>query len=982
MITRVLRVGRTTHGFEVDRVEEIPELRSRAAVFTHQKTGAHVVHLLNDDPNNLFCVGFRTPVYDNTGVPHIIEHSVLAGSEKFPLKDPFKEMLKGSLQTFLNAITYPDKTIYPVSSQVERDFYNLVDVYCDAVFHPLLSELTFLQEGWHFDLENPDDPVSIKGIVYNEMRGVFSDFRSHVSRKSMSNLLPDTTYFYESGGEPESITDLTYQAFRAFHEQYYHPSNAFILLYGNIPPQKTLEFLHTRYLVGYDRRPVDSVVKPQVVWHEPRRIELSAPAPREDDGTASVIVCWLFGDATDPLTMLLGRIFSHYLLDTQTSPLRRALVDSKLGEDLDDMTGFEDDLAQAMFCAGLRRTKPKHADEIRRLVFDTLDREIERGLDPELLEGSVRQVEFCLREIADAGSFPYNLILAERCYRSWIHGGDPIAHLRFGPLLETVKKHKAQGTGFFVGKLRELLLDNPHHLLSVVKASSELGASLGKKTQEQAARLSKSFTDSDRRHYHQVTLDLLTAQKAAPSPEAVASLPKLCKEDLPPEGEKVPTLIEQRAGIEMHAHPLFTAGIVYLDICFDLSCLPLNLLPYYPLYSELLTRCGAAGFSYQEMAKRISLATGGIGCSDMCATRFGAADQVVFEGFFHGKALPERVDDMLGILRDLFCRPRLDDHKLIRDILFEMRNEMSASVLRSGHLFAVGHAAATLTGSNHVNEILDGVAQLRFLDRLVEQDDTDSIHNAMEQVHRTVVSRDKCLMVVTCEDPDSMWKRMDDFVGNLPPGQEQVVQEREPSPAQTEPVAIEISSSVNYVARCVGQDQVTARDMGRLYLLARNLSTGFLWDRVRVEGGAYGGMATVTASHPVFSCASYRDPNLTRTLDNFRDCLAYVAAGLPEDEVNQNIIGTIGKIDHPRNPHSKGLGESVALLCGRIPSVRQELREAVLNCGPKDLVRVAEKLIESKRTAVVVLGSKDAFDKAAGEGFRFRRTSLLESPAH
>ncbi len=978
MVSQKLTVGQAISGFEVERIEDIPELRSEAAIFIHQKTGARVLHLFNEDPNNLFCICFRTPVYNNTGVPHILEHSVLAGSTKFPLKDPFKEMLKGSLQTFLNAITYPDKTMYPVSSQVEKDYYNLVDIYCDAVFNPLLTEMTFAQEGWHFDLENLTDPVSIKGIVYNEMKGVFSDFRSHVARKTMSELFPKTTYYYESGGEPEHITGLSYEQFREFHEQYYHPSNSFTVLYGNISSEKTLTFLQDKFLSSFDRREVNSDIQLQPVWDEPRRIQFSAPASKEDDGTASVIVSWLFGTSSDPLTALLGRIFSHYLFDNESSPLRRALIDSKLGEDLDDMCGFEGDLVHGMFCAGLRKTKPGQADAVRNLIFNTLTREVEKKLDADLLEGSIRQIEFRLREITDGGHFPYNLKLAERALRSWIYNGDPLAHLKFEEPLQTIKKKKGDGTEYFAEKMRELLIDNTHNLMSVIVASSEMGEQLGKKSEEQAASLSKDFKEDDRKLYHVLTKNLLEEQKSRPSPEDLATLPKLSREDIPLENEKVPTKLETIKGIPLYTHPLFTAGIVYLDIAFDLSVIPADVLPYFPLYSELLTRCGAAGCSPEEMAKRISLATGGISGSEMCTTRFGTDDELVFKCFFHGKVLPERFDEMIAIFNDLFNKPELDNDKLLHDILFEMRNDLTGAIIRSGHNFAVANAGSRLIKSRYIDEILDGVSQLRFLDTLIKKDEMRSVADTMARLHDLVINKKKCIMSTTCEEPGRYMKTLSSFIHTLPEtDHEDAPIAFDPEPAG-KPLGIEISSSVNYMARSWKLDTLTPEAMGQFYLLSRNLSTGFLWDKVRVEGGAYGGMALTSSSHPVFSCASYRDPNLSRTLENFTAGLKTVIESVTDEEVDQGVIGAIGRMDQPLSPHGKGFGETLALLCNRTEESRQQVREAVLHSSAATLKQRAGQILDIKESAITIFGSSSAFDDAEKDGVSFIREPLLE----
>ncbi len=981
MIQEQLQTGQLVHGFRIERGEEIPELRCRALILEHEKTGARLVHLRNDDPNNLFCIGFRTPVYDNTGVPHILEHSVLSGSRKFPLKDPFKELLKGSLQTFLNAMTYPDKTLYPVSSQVEADFYNLVDVYCDAVFNPLLTRETFYQEGWHFDLPDPNGEVSIKGIVYNEMKGVFSDFHSHVTRKTMGALFPDTTYYFESGGEPEHIPELTYEQFVAFHQTYYHPSNAYIFLYGNLPTSKTLAFLDDNYLQGFERREVAAAIKPQPRWSAPRTLEIEAPAAKEDDGTASVILAWLLGPATDPLNGLLGQIFTRYLIGTQSSPLRRALIDSGLGEDLDEMSGFEGELVQTFFAVGLRRTRAEHAAAISRLVRETLEKEVNGGLDDDLLEGAIRRTEFRLREITDSGHYPYNLLLADRCYRSWIYDGDPLAHLRFAAPLEKIKAEKARGSGFFRNWLRTWMLENRHHLVSVVTASARMGRELGELTARQAAELSRKFTAEERQFYYQLTRKLAREQQRPPSPEALASLPRLRRRDLPPRNREVATVETRLADdIAWLQHPLFTAGIIYLDIGFDLNGIPDELLSYLPLYTQMISRCGAAGLDYQQMATRISLATGGIGCGELCFNTLAdlnAGEELFFQLFFHAKTLPERLPETIAILRDLFQQPELDNPKLLKDLALEMRNDLQAGIPRSGHQFAISHAAARLSTAKMINEQLSGLAQLRFLSRLLHAEDLTALPAAMTQLHQLIINRRGCRVSLTAEQPEECRQELERLLGTLPSRECRRRQYQGATAADPRVHGIEINSSVNYVARVWRQADFSPQLVGHLHLLARNLSTGLLWDKIRVEGGAYGGMAVASGSHPVFACASYRDPNLEKTLEIFHQSLETVAAGLPETEVEQSIIGTIGRLDAPKGPHDRGFGESIARFSGRSPDYRQQVREAILDSGPEDLAREAAGLLANPRQAASVYGSPKAFAAARAAGLTLISEPLL-----
>jgi Zn-dependent M16 (insulinase) family peptidase len=968
-----ITLNASLNGFKCIRIQPIEELNVTAYEFMHQKNGARLIHIYNDDPDNLFSIAFRTPVYDSTGVPHILEHSVLCGSKKFPIKDPFQELLKGSLQTFLNALTYPDKTVYPVSSQVEKDYYNLVDVYCDAVFNPMLTENTFYQEGWHFDVEDITKPVGIKGIVYNEMKGVFSNFSSHVDRKSLSSIFPDTTYFHESGGEPEHITSLTYQQFREFHRKYYHPSNSFIILYGNLPSEKTLRFLNDNYIGNFERLEIDSAIQEQVLWNAPREQSILAPAPKEDDGTATIAALWIFGDAADPVVTLGGKILTHYLLGTESSPLKRALIDSGLGEDLDDISGFESDLAQTIFAAGLRKCLPENGSKVLDCIMMTLRSEVARGMDPELLEGAIRQIEFSLREVT-GGHFPFNLRLAERCYRSWIYDGDPFAHLAFEKPLSTIK---SSGIGFFIELIKTKLLDNPHRLLSTVIASSEMGKELEQQTQQHAASLTQHFTNEDKKRFAVLTDELLTQQKTPPTPESLATLPKLDKRDLPAEGRTYPIEVRTIGQTQVHLHDVFTSGIVYADCGFDLRVIPSDLIPYLPLYSELLTRCGAGGIGYEKMATEIALATGGINSSITCKTKIGAENELMFYLFFSGKSLLARTEQMLDIMKKILTAPELDNAKQIRDILKEERNGLHASIVSSGHQFALMNASSHISQSRYIDEIMGGISQLRFLDALVSRDGVDDIIAAIKKIHALLINKNRCVLSVTVETPSSIEKQIQSFVSSLPAVDSSDAHYNFKMNIPENPKAIEISSAVNFVGKVWKLPALTAADAGRLYLVARHLSTGYLWDKVRVEGGAYGGMSMMSVAHPVFACASYRDPNLKSTIDHFAKGIAEVKSGISQEKIDQSIIGTIGKIDSPLAPHSQGFGSTIDYLSGYTKEYKQKLREAVLNATTESLTATANKILDIKENVTTVLGGGAAIDAATNEGLHFIRETLL-----
>lgn len=963
-------------GFTADRVETIPELRSTAYQFTHSKTGARIIHLYNQDPNNLFSVAFRTPVSDSTGVPHILEHSVLCGSKKFPVKDPFQELLKGSLQTFLNALTYPDKTVYPVSSQVEKDYYNLVDVYCDAVFNPLITENTFYQEGWHFEVEDLSKPVNIKGIVYNEMKGVFSEFSSHVSRKTMSNLYPDTTYFHESGGDPQNITDLTYDQFREFHSKFYHPSNSYIFLYGNLPSAKTLNFLNEGYLNGFNFLEIDSNIKRQSPWSAPKTFTCEAPASKEDDGTATVILAWIFGESTDPVDALCGSILSHYLLGTEIAPLKRALVDSGLGEDIDNFSGFDGELVQSIFAAGLRKCRPQNAEKIKELIISTLKDQVEKGLDPELLEGALRQVEFNRREIAK-GYFPYNLKLADRCYRSWLYDGDPLAHLAFEKPLSFIKAQMSEG-GYFQGIIKKRLLENNHNLLSVIVASSAMGEKLQSQTEKQALELSKGFGEQEKNQIKALTEKLIAQQKVPSAPEQLEKIPKLHKADLPTQEKLVAANDQQLGGVRFLSHPVFTSGIAYLDIGFKMDRVPSDLLPFLPVYLELMTRCAAGRFSYEQMAKRIAMSTGGVGSSVVCRTKIGSEDDLLFASFFHGKALEGRFDEMLEIFSDLLTSPNLENRKQIKDILVEERNSMASSIISSGHGYAMSHASAALSRSCYIDELLGGISQLRFISNLLDNDSVDHVIQACKRLHDCIVSTENCVISLTAQEPNIFCSSLEQLIAKIPSRSFEPHPLPKPIGQQGELKGIEISSAVNFAARAWKVAGQEASDQANLFLLARNLSTGYLWDKVRVEGGAYGGMASTSVFNPVFSCASYRDPNLQSTLNHFEKGLEEVGKGVPQDRVDQSIIGSIGKFDAPKSPHGQGFGESLNILSNNTPQYRQEIRDALLGATTQSMKKAAQTVLESQSWAVTVLGSSAAFDTAEKQGLSLGREPLLQ----
>jgi Zn-dependent M16 (insulinase) family peptidase len=604
-------------------------------------------------------------------------------------------------------------------------------------------------------------------------------------------------------------------------------------------------------------------------------------------------------------------------------------------------------------------------------------RQADSGMNGDLLDGALRQVEFSLREV-NGGHFPRHLRLADRCYNSWLYGGDPLAHVAFEKTLASLNARGDPRNTFFRGIIRERLLDNMHRLRVVVSASSGKGRELERQSEQQAQTLSAAFTPAGLERLSTLTRELRLQQSSPPSAEALASLPRLSRADLPLQGHEVPCAAGTAAGVPFFCHPVFTSNIVYLDIGFDLRTVTPELIPYLPLYLELLGRCGAAGLSYERMATRIALSTGGIGATSTSRAVLDAPDGLFFRSFIHGKCLLPRFNDMLGILLDLFTQPDLSNEKQIKDILFETRNGLNASVIGSGHHVAMLLASSRLSYSRYVEELLGGVNQLRFLNSRCRDTAVDGIAACLKRLHGTIIDKKACVVSVTAEDPEALTGAVASFLETIPSKDSPLPAAFPETAAGVKPQGIEISSAVNFSARAWRLGAFDPDEYGLILLLARYLSTGYLWDKVRVEGGAYGGMAAVSVAHPVFSCMAYRDPNIVSTLTHFERGLAKAAEGVPQDALDQNVIGTVGMIDKPKPPHSRGLGETIDRLCGYLPEKRQRLREAVLSATPEKLKKTARKILDTRESAVAVLGSAAALDSAEEKGLSFDRQPLLK----
>jgi Zn-dependent M16 (insulinase) family peptidase len=964
-----LDAGEIRHGFKIRRVEQIPEIRVTAYEIEHERTGAKLLHLHCNDRENLFSIGFRTPPRDSTGVPHILEHSVLAGSEHYPLKDVFNELLRGTLQTFINAFTYPDKTVYPVASQERTDFFNLARVYTDLVLGPRLLKETFQQEGHHLEFD-ANGKLTVSGIVYNEMKGAYSSPETLMFKALQENLYPETPYACDSGGDPEAIPDLTYDQFREFHRTFYSPTNARLFLYGNIPTEDHLRFL-AEVLAGFDRIKVDSTVGLQNRWKKPRAIRGFYPIDQEEKltGKTTVNLGWMTAENTDGETAMLLTIVADLLVGNAAAPLRKALIDSGLGEDLSPVTGLERDLKQIAFAVGLRGTDPKKVPGIESLILDTLREIAAKGFDRDLIEGTLHQVEFHGREMV-RGAYPYGIVLMGRAYHTWLYDGDPLTDLNFPRTILEIRRKWEADPALFQEVVRRWLIDNPHRLLSVMEPSRTFQEEREQAERERMARLAASLPPEVGERIRREAAMLKRFQEQPDSAEAAATLPKLKVGDISRDIETIPTDTTSIDGIPVLSHDLFTNEIAYVDFAFDVSGVSEELQPYLPLLGKLTTQMGAAGLSYAEMAKRIALRTGGLSAG------LGAGLTVDGSGnwqkmIFSVKALYRNVKEALGIVRDILAAGDLTDEARMRDLILEKKNGLHASVIPSGHLFAQMAASVSFSLPAWRNEQWHGRTQLGFITGAADRlpDLLENLRAKLTRLRETVFVRRRLTLNLTAEG--EMLRGIVEAAGRTT----EALQEGGAPGVMTEAtrerthIGISIPAQVCYVAKVLAAPPYADPFSAALFVLAKQLSNGDLYRRIRVQGGAYGGSCRYEPASGLFAFLSYRDPHLEETLDVYREAADFVCRNpVSRKEMEKAVIGAIGVLDRPLDPAGKGYTALIREFSGMTDDVRRRFRNDVLDITPGAVQEAARRyLAEAAGAGVVAVCAPEERLKRANE---------------
>lgn len=968
-----LHTGQITQGFKVLRVKELPAIRVTAYEIEHMETGAKIVHLHAFDRENLFAIGFRTPPYDSTGLPHILEHSVLAGSEKYPLQDVFKELMRSSLQTFINAFTYPDKTIYPVASQIKADFFNLARVYCDLVLHPRLLQETFLQEGHHLEFSIPDDLSSdliISGIVYNEMKGVYSSPDALMYKILQESIFPDSIYAFDSGGDPHVIPGLTYEQFCEFHRKYYSPTNSRIFIYGDIDTLEHLEFL-AEMLDGFERVHVDSAITSQKRLAQPRIVKGTYPIVKNEplQNRTIVNVAWLMSENTDYETSLFLGIISSLLVGSAASPLRKALIDSGLGEDLTPVSGLESELKQLMFCTGLRNTQTPDAQKIETLILETLKKITDEGYDADLIEGILHQVEFHGKEIV-RGSYPYGISLMGSVFQTWLYDGDPLIGLDFPQIIKNIRHRWADDPHIFQKMTQEWFLDNPHRILSIMEADSDFNDQQNALYQEKMAAVKASLSTPELETINDQAKKLKEFQSRQDSPEAAAKLPNLRLEDIPRSIETIPTRHSSISAVPVLEHDIFTNGIAYVDLAFDVSNVPENLQPYLPLLGKLLMGMGAAGFTYEEMATRIALKMGGLGYD--LVTGFTADGKNNWQKIvFSFKALYRNLPDAVNIINDILCAGDLGAETRMKDLIAERKNNLQSAIIPSGHLFAKMAAGAALTPPAFRDEQWHGRTQLKFVqNQALDFESTKQLLREKLELLKNILFTRKNLVVNLTAETNGLEiakKNMTDILDKLPDFH---AAEKEPA---TTPVpvsaGISIPAQVSYVALVLKAPSYTDPACPLLALAAKDLSNNYLYKHIRVQGGAYGGMSAVDPSLGLFSFLSYRDPHIVETLRIFKNAQNFYSENeISTTEMEKAIFSTIGMIDKPTGPAGRGYTALLRHFAEITDDMRQKFRDNILSAEPRQLKEVVLDYFSKagKSTGVAVYASREKLSEANG----------------
>lgn len=895
--------------YEVLEAREIKDLNSEGYLLRHKKTGARVALLSNDDDNKVFYIGFRTPPTDSTGVAHIIEHTVLCGSKNFPVKDPFVELVKGSLNTFLNAMTYPDKTVYPVASCNDKDFRNLMHVYLDAVFHPNIykEEKIFRQEGWHYELEDAEDELTINGVVYNEMKGAFSSPDDVLEREVLNSLFPDTPYGTESGGDPDVIPELSYEEYLDFHRKYYHPSNSYLYLYGNMDMAEQLEFIDREYLSGFDALTVDSAIPVQAGFDEPKEIhkEYSIAESESEKENAYLAYNTVIGDNLDRKLYLAFQVLDYALCSAPGAPLKEALTRRGIGKEI--YSNYENGIMQPYFSVVAKNTDASRKEEFVKVIEEVLKEQAENGIDRKALRAGLNYFEFRYRE-SDYGSYPKGLMLGLQALDSWLYADDkPFIHVQANDTFESLKEEAE--TGYFEELIRTYLLRNNHKTVIVLSPAKGLTTKkeeeLQKKLQEYKASLSREEVEEIVRQ----TAELKRYQEEPSPKEELEKIPLLTREDIKKEAAAFVNEERHAGDTPVLFHNIFTNGIGYLRFVFDIGNVPEELFPYIGVLKNMLGMVDTANYAYGELYHEVNIRTGGI---QMVVNTYPNAGnlqeyKVTFE--VKVKAFYENLGEAFRLTEEILLNSRFEDRKRLYDVIAEAESRMQASMSSAAHSLAAVRALAYFSPTAAVAEQVSGIPQYRLLERLESnfEEEKEDLADKLKRLAVCIFRPENLMVDYTADEKGyaGIEKAVTAFREKL--FTEPVKKEKYQPVMEKKNEGYLTSAQVQYVCRAGNFIKKGFSYTGALKVLKVMMGYDYLWNRVRVKGGAYGCMCSFGRTGDSYF-VSYRDPNLEKTVDVYEKAADYIEAfEADERTVTQYIIGAVSDLDVPMTPAAKGM---------------------------------------------------------------------------
>lgn len=953
--------------YELVEENNLEDIKSKGYLLKHKKTGAHVACIQNDDKNKVFYIGFRTPPVDSTGVAHIIEHSVLCGSSKYNVKDPFVELAKGSLNTFLNAMTFSDKTVYPVASCNDKDFANLTDVYLDAVFSPNIykNEKIFKQEGWHYELESKEDEVKLNGVVYSEMKGVFSSADDMLERYVFNSLFPDTCYGVESGGDPDYIPNLTYDEFLDFHKRYYHPSNSYIYLYGDMDFEERLKYIDEEYLSKFDFLKIDSEIKTQKAFSEMVKQNFEYPITEDESTKENTFLTYNFviDDSLNRENYIAFKILDYALLSSPGAVLKQALLDRGIGKDID--SSYDNGIKQPYFSIIARSANESQKEEFVDCIREVLSKVVNEGIDKKALRAGLNVFEFKYRE-ADFGPYPKGLMYGLQSLDSWLYDDSkPFIHIEALDTFEFLKQQVDKG--YFEELVRKYFLDNTHS--SIVALIPKKGL-LEKKEKELVKKLSeykKSLSDEELCELVKSTKELKEYQQKEDSPEDLKCIPLLEIEDIDKKAESLYNKTIDVEGKTILAHNFFTGGIGYLNVFFNVDKVPEDKLVYVGILKTVLGMVNTAKHSYTDLNNEIFLNSGGIYAGGSVYTNVNDYLQLKNYFEFHAKVLYDKLGFAFEVIEEIAFTSDFSDKKRLREIICMIKSRMSQMLMSSGHSVAFMRANSYLTPTGKINDYMSGISFFRAVEALEADFDNkaDELIENLNTVSKMIFTKDNLEIIDYTSEESEIEKvkaQTEKFIAKCPDIKHEIC--AIPFESKSISEVFTTSGQVCYVAKAGVYKDTLHKYTGNLLVLKTILGYDYLWNNIRVVGGAYGAFGIFTRAG-VVCFASYRDPNLKKTLEIYDNTSKYLKNFEASNrDMTKYIIGTVSNLDMPLSPSAKGSRSKDAYICGETFENIQKERDEVLSTSTNDIKKLAEYIdVMQKKACICVVGGQEIVKK-------------------